>query len=328
MDKTRLDILAIGDGQAVLHYASTPFYPSYGKEIATPKMELEVTGSTLQFVVVSSRLGLKMSLITKLGEDYFGRMVLERLRTTTIDLSQIKISAYEKTSVSTVLVHDSGKWLAITYIGANETISPDDVGESYRKYIKERRPKIFHIGAYFKFPLLMGKPFMTMLEFARQNQALTSLDLIWDPFGWTDERIETLCKTLCHVDIFLPNLNEAKMITGCNRVEDAVDKLLKLGPRIIAMKMGKKGCIIATSNEIIKVPAFKIKPLDTVGAGDAFAAGFLYGIVKGFSLQESAIIGNAMGAMKSLTIGYKFHWSFTIEQVNAFLQKNGINIKI
>jgi 2-dehydro-3-deoxygluconokinase len=328
MEKTRFDLLAIGDSQAVLHYASTPFYPSYGKEIATPKMELEVTGSTLQFVVAASRLGLKMSLITKLGEDYFGRMVLERLRTTTIDLSQIKIATNEKTSVSTVLVHNSGKWLAITYIGANETISPDDVGESYRKYLKERRPKIFHIGAYFKFPLLMGKSFVSMLEFAQQNQALTSLDLIWDPMGWTDERIETLCKTLRHVDIFLPNLNEAKMITGCNRAEDAVNNLLKLGPRIIAMKIGSKGCIISSSNGIIKVPAFKIKPLDTVGAGDAFAAGFLYGIIKGLSLQESAIIGNAMGAMKSLSIGYKFLWTFTIEQINAFLQKNGINIKI
>jgi 2-dehydro-3-deoxygluconokinase len=118
------------------------------------------------------------------------------------------------------------------------------------------------------------------------------------------------------------------MITGCNRVKGAVDKLIKLGPRIIAMKMGRKGCIIASSNGIIKVPIFKIMPLDTVGAGDAFAAGFLYGMVKGFSLQESSIIGNAMGAMKSLAIGYKFIWSFTIERVNAFLQKNGINIKI
>lgn len=118
------------------------------------------------------------------------------------------------------------------------------------------------------------------------------------------------------------------MITGCDQAENSADKLLKLGPKLITIKMGRKGCLVASSNEIIKVPAFKIKPLDTVGAGDAFAAGFLYGILKGLNARESAIIGNAMGAMKSMTIGYKFFWSLTVEQVNAFLQKNRVDIRI
>jgi sugar/nucleoside kinase (ribokinase family) len=126
----------------------------------------------------------------------------------------------------------------------------------------------------------------------------TSLDTGWDPTGQWD-----VAETLQWVDVFLPNEEEVSAMTGEKNLSRAASKLLAKGPSAIVIKRGPQGCTVATREGSIDIPAFKVKPIDTTGAGDAFDAAFIFGFLRGKTLTECARYGNAAGALKTLRSG-------------------------
>jgi sugar/nucleoside kinase (ribokinase family) len=98
--------------------------------------------------------------------------------------------------------------------------------------------------------------------------------------------------------ITTPNEKEALLITGRRSKDSAIEDLLKLGVRVVAVKEAERGCTVATKAEIIHVPAFRVRAVDDTGAGDAFAAGLVVGLLRGMTLKNAALLANAVGALK------------------------------
>jgi sugar/nucleoside kinase (ribokinase family) len=144
-------------------------------------------------------------------------------------------------------------------------------------------------------PGLDGKPLAELLSEASRSGAITCLDTAWDDSGkW----LQILEPALPYVDYFLPSLVEVQAMTGCDGLNEAAAELLKYGIRNVVVKLADEGCMLSTSEgATFHVPAYEVDIVDATGAGDCFNAGLIAGLYKGWSLQDSAHLANAMGAL-------------------------------
>jgi sugar/nucleoside kinase (ribokinase family) len=128
------------------------------------------------------------------------------------------------------------------------------------------------------------------------------MDTAWDSTGkW----MQLIGPCLQYLDYFIPSLEEAEMISGKSEPEEIADVFLAAGVKTVVIKLGAKGCFIKNnSGEKFLVDSFKgIKAVDTTGAGDSFAAGFITGIIKGWNLKTCGTFANAVGAHCVMKVG-------------------------
>ncbi len=125
---------------------------------------------------------------------------------------------------------------------------------------------------------------------------------------------------LYHLDIFMPSIEEARMVTGREEPPEIADFLLSYGIGTVALKMGEQGSYIRTRDWDMYVPIFEVESIDATGAGDAFAAGFLAGVSKGWGHREAARLASAVGACcvtaMGATAGVK-NWQETLSFMNS-----------
>jgi sugar/nucleoside kinase (ribokinase family) len=124
------------------------------------------------------------------------------------------------------------------------------------------------------------------------------------------------------IDLLFLNEVEARLLVGIKNPEEAARRALKMGPKIVALKLGKKGCTILTKKGKIHSPAFDVKVVDTTGAGDAFDAGFLASVVKGWDLKKAARFANAVGALSAMKVGARSALP-NRKEVKGFLRRWG-----
>jgi len=109
--------------------------------------------------------------------------------------------------------------------------------------------------------------------------------------------------SLPHLDYFVPSLEEAKRIANREEPEEVAQVLIDHGVKTVGLKMGDEGCYLRSGNESVRLPALKVDAVDATGAGDAFAAGFLTGVVKGWDLEKTRRFANAVGACCVQAVG-------------------------
>ncbi|MDD3169477.1 MAG: PfkB family carbohydrate kinase, partial [Eubacteriales bacterium] len=110
-------------------------------------------------------------------------------------------------------------------------------------------------------------------------------------------------EALPYLDYFLPNAEEAAMLTGLEDPDEMADCLLQYGVKNVTIKLGKKGCFIKNGQERYHIPAFPAEAVDTTGAGDNFAAGFITAVLDGMELEACGIFANAAAAASTESVG-------------------------
>ena len=194
-----------------------------------------------------------------------------------------------------VMVSADGERTFFHYLGANGELCYDDIN-----FDIIREAKILHIAGAFLMPKFDGESTARVLKQARDLGIITSLDTAWDSRGnW----MSLLEPCLHHLDIFMPSIEEARMITGKEEPSQISEFLLSYGIGTVALKMGENGSYIRTRDWETYVPIYKVQAVDATGAGDAFAAGFLAGVSKGWDYREAAKLANAVGACCTTAMG-------------------------
>jgi sugar/nucleoside kinase (ribokinase family) len=162
------------------------------------------------------------------------------------------------------------------------------------------RARHVHVGSLFL--LDAARPDLPALfRAARAASATTSMDCNWDPREAWDGGLRNL---LAETDVFLPNAGEATRIAGVADVEAAARSLAALGPRVVAVKLGAEGALVATADgTLARCPALPVEPVDTTGAGDSFDAGFLAGWLAGRPLEACLALGVACGSLSTRGAG-------------------------
>lgn len=268
--------------------------PAIGGEAHVRRMEMYLGGSSTNVAIAASRLGVKSGLIGKIGDDLFGRFLIERLQKEDVDISQVKIGDETLSGLVISMVTKNGERTMCTYRGINIYLSPEEIDENYIA-----RAKVFHLSGYSLLNDPQRSAAMRALEIAEEKGLLISLDPgVLAPMRIAD-RIRSILKSVNL--IFLDEL-EARGLAG-EGPKEAARRLLKLGPEIVALKLGANGCLVLTKKEQISARAFDVIPVDTTGAGDAFDAGFLVGIREKWDLEKTARFANAVGALEVMKVG-------------------------
>jgi sugar/nucleoside kinase (ribokinase family) len=279
-----VDCFVAGEANIDLLIQSTAAFEP-GTEKLAQNLELALGGSSAITAFNLSSLGAKVGFIGVVGTDAFGSFVRERLAAAGVDLTFLRQTEREKTGI-TVWFDRSGERGGMTYLGTIPLLRPADIPFSQ---LDEARH--FHVGHYFLLKNLHARAASVFAE-AKRLGLTTSLDCNYDPAEKWDSNIRGVLR---HVDIFFPNEQEAKLLTGCERAEDAAKKLGKLA-RIVAVKRGSRGVLVFNEGELFRVPALKVHAVDTTGAGDSFNAGFLARFFRGGSIRECAQAGVAAAA--------------------------------
>jgi len=237
-------------------------------------------------------LGMKVGFITTVGTDPLGAIALERLQEAGVDISRVITAHGQQTGVTILLHHGSTRHI-LTYPGvmAGMTVADLDLD-----YIASSRH--FHISSLFLQKALQPE----LPAFCRKLKAkgLTiSLDTNDDPEDIWGAPLEEL---LSVADMFLPNEDEAMRIARAGDVESAVEYLAERVP-VVAVKCGRRGSIVQAGKERWTIPPVTVQPVDTIGAGDSFNAGFLKGYLDQLPLPACAALGNATAALSTVRPG-------------------------
>jgi len=287
------ETISLGDS-AVDLVAFVPEHPRGGSDSEISLLERHPGGSAANFSVAMARLGISSGLISKVGSDEAGRFLRDGLKREGVDVSYLK-RGDGATGTIFVMVDKSGQRTMLSSRGVNVRLLPEDIP---REYIADSR--LLHVSGYSLVHAPQCDAALTAMKYAKEANVRVSLDP--SPLVHLAER-KVLAEALGLVDVLLPNEAEAKYLSCKKNLRKAGRTLLEKGASIVAMKLGSKGCLVMVEQDEFRVPAFKVKTIDTTGAGDAYNAGFLAGHLRGWDLKRSAEFANAAAALKTMKGG-------------------------
>lgn len=266
----------------------------HGAVTLVDDVSLHGGGCALNTATGLTRLGLDTAVVGKVGADHFGDYLVDLLTSRAIDTSGVARDAGASTSATVVLVDGDGERSFLHVPGANAELRADDV-----PFDLVRGARALHVAGALVMAELDGEPTAGVLERARDEGVKTSLDTVYDASGgWA--RLEPC---LPHLDLLTASLPEAASVSGESDPARASAWFRSRGVGDVAVKLGAAGCFVAGDEFEGEVPAYPVQAIDGTGAGDAFAAGLIYGRLAGWSLCDAARLGNAAGALAASAVG-------------------------
>lgn len=263
--------------------------PGPGQQALVDTIGLYPGGSAANTAMALARLDVPVTIVACAGVDPLGDFVVQALAGAGVDVSSVRRVASVGTSTTLALVDPDGERRFVHAIGANGVLDLQHIDLDMIC-----GAAMLHVAGALVLPGLDGPPLASVLRAARVAGVVTSLDVIWDDTGrWMD----LLAPCLPHVDYFLPNLAEGRMLTGCQAPQEVARSLVDAGAGTVILKLGADGCLVAVRDgEALWVPAQPAVVVDATGAGDCFAAGLLSGLWHGWPLVDAVRLGHAAGA--------------------------------
>ena len=289
----KFDVIVVGELNIDLILNQIEGQPVVGKEILANQMELTLGSSSAICASNLSSLGMKVAFIGKLGNDVFGRFIIEQLESKGVDTSMIIIDENLETGASIALSYDEDRAM-ITHQGAMLHLGLDDIDQA-----KLQSASHLHFSSYFLQPGFKGS-LNVLFQKAKESGLTTSLDVQWDPFEKWDLNLE---QTLPFVDVFLPNEVELLHLTDQEDLDKAIEQIRGLAKHVV-VKCGNKGSLLCYGDKKVHKASFlNENVVDTIGAGDSFNAGFISQFVKGKSPEDAQVFGNLTGAISTTQSG-------------------------
>ncbi len=258
--------------------------PAADEEGFVKDLKLYPGGSAANTIVGLARLGLKAAYIGKVGSDEEGRILLNDLRSENVDTTCV-VKAEGRSGSALIFVDESGNRAILVDPGVNDTLKYEEIDVDYaRKY------KLIHLTSFICKNGLDS--------FESQKRIVEEFELVsFDPgMPYAERGLKDMEKILKNTTVFLPNKSEIELLFGCD-YRLAAEQCIEMGVDIVVVKMGSKGCWIKTRDKEFSVKPFNVKVVDTTGAGDAFNTGFLYGFLKGKSVDECGKLGNYVASL-------------------------------
>lgn len=264
--------------------------PNRAGMVVVDEMRLYPGGGASNTAVALSRMGVRVSVIGRVGVDNLGDYLLDSLAREEVSTDLISRDPKLGTSATMVMVDPGGERRFVHYVGANGGLTSKQVGDDLLS-----KSSILHIAYAFVLPGLDGLPMAELLRKAREAGVITVLDTAWDVQArWLD----LLAPCLPAADYFVPNLAEARAITGLSDPYEVAQELIELGANNVILKMSKEGSFFMDrSRAHFLCPAYEVEAVDSTGAGDAFDAGLITGIWHGWPIEQTIKFANAIGAI-------------------------------
>ena len=290
-----LDVVAVGELNPDLILSGIHARgPALGVEQRMDHYHLTLGSSTAITAVLMRRLGLRVAMVARVGDDAYGRFCREALQTDGVDTGAVVVDAAHATGLTVSLTYDSDR-LLVTCPGAMARLTAHDVPATILQ-----RACHLHSASFFLQVSLRGH-LARLFADARRLGLSTSLDTGWDPDdAWLGDDLRAV---LLETDVLLPNQLELSRLSGTDRIEDGAQRLLDLGVGEVVVKLGDRGSAYFARGEHVVAAGREIAVIDTTGAGDAFNAGYLTARLKNRPIDERLRFANACGALTAMAIG-------------------------
>ena len=258
-------------------------------------IERSIGGNGANTAYALARLGTPARLMSLVGVDEFGSQVAEILAEAGVDTAWVARCA-APTGVTVALVRPDGARAFLHRPGSSGEAFPE--APVFPPELTAGMSR-FHLANPYALPNMRRHAAVTR-ERARAAGLATSVDAGWDAKG---EWMQVMAPALPHTGILFVNEEESRMLTGRPEYRAAAADLLCAGAQIVVVKLGCRGCAVFTRESDFHSPAVRVEVVDTTGAGDCFAAGFLSALQRGASLEEAAREANAAGAASVSALG-------------------------
>jgi len=289
-------------------YIKTPKFPQPDETVLGKEFAMYPGGKGANQAVGCARLGVRTYMLSAIGDDFFGKIMVENLSKNNVVTDYIYVAKGVHTGVAFIILNEVSKEnMIIVAPGADEAITPD--------YVENTLSSLTPRAVLTQLEIPIQTVYKT-LEIGKKVDAITVLNP--SPVKYLRSEIYK------YVDVIIPNRVELQQLSGIEvRTEEDVFKagecLLSRGVKVVVATLGARGAAVITYDKKKIVEAFKVDVVDTVGAGDAFAAGLAVALVEGRDIEEAVRFANAVAALKVTRMGaqsmpYR-------EEVEKFLKK-------
>ncbi|TDD96119.1 sugar kinase [Jiangella asiatica] len=248
-------------------------------------------GDSSNFAVAVSRLGGDAGYLSRVGDDGFGRMLLELWKTEGVDAGHVVVDPGHPTGVYFILRDGTTAEFVYRRCGsAAAQLTPDDVPPDWIE-----NARLLHVTGITQ---AIGRgscdAVFQAIDVARAAGTTVTYDPNIRPQLWPLHEARAVTRyTAGMCDVVMPNLEEGRLLTGREDPHDIADELLELGAPMAVLKMGSAGAVVATAREHVRVPALQVRATDPTGAGDTFNAAFAVALVEGRAVADAARFASA-----------------------------------
>ena len=249
-------------------------------------------GSAANTVVGLARLGCKVGFIGKVANDREGKLQIDCFSNEGVDTSGIIQAKQGKSGSVLGFVDKKGARALYINSGVNDTIEPREINYSYLS-----QAKFLHYSSFVgEKSLRAQKKLLAALP--------SDVKISFDPGSvYARKGFAAIEPIIRSSYVLMPNAVELELLTGEADYCKGADFMIEMGVKIVAVKLGSKGCYVTDGRERLRIEPFKVKVVDTTGAGDAFCAGFLYGLINNKSLYECGRLGNFVASRSVTAMG-------------------------
>jgi sugar/nucleoside kinase (ribokinase family) len=306
-------------GIIVADHVSSPIthLPAAGELVLADQLLLTIGGCAANVAVDLVKLGVSAAVVGRVGDDVFGRVVADMLRERRVDVSSLLVTPGMETS-QTLIVNVAGQDRRFIHtFGANGAFRAADVPAD-----RIARCKVLYLGGYLLMQEVRQDDLAAVFTAARRAGVKTVLDVVTPGKGDYLPRLERL---LPQVDVFLPNDHEGELICGEKDPWHQAELFHRLGAGTAIITMGDRGSVLV-GQERLRADCFRMPFVDGSGGGDAFAAGYIAGLLQGLDAAGCLRLASAVGASCVRAIGTTTG-VFTRAELDAFLREQPLRIE-
>jgi sugar/nucleoside kinase (ribokinase family) len=261
------------------------------------RIAMTIGGDAINEAAIISRLGHKVAIMSRVGKDPEGEFILRACKKDNIDIASVRVDVNVDTSINIGLVTGDGQRTFVT--NRNGSLWKTTIDDVDFSRFKEAR--LLSMASIFNNPLIGGKELVKIFKIAKENDLIICADVIKSRLG---ENLEDIREALSYVDYFFPNYDEACSLANKTDLVSIADTFLNCGVKNVVIKTGKRGCFIKNKTTTYEIPTYeRAKAIDTIGAGDNFASGFITAVLDGNTLKECAEYANAIASISVQYVG-------------------------
>lgn len=286
------DAFIYGDVNIDLVIPGVDHLPLPGQEDVVATMNTYVGGGAALFTLGLGKLGLNPVFQGTVGKDCYGDFILKEFEKSNIDTSLLEISDVEKTGISISFTNEKDRSF-LTYRGTNAELDVEKVNLAQLQNAKH-----IHVTGYEGSR--NHQKYCSLLQKVKETKNTTvSFDVGWDDSG---EWYEGIVELFPYIDVLFMNETEAIHYGRKKTAEDAAKAFAESGAAVV-IKLGAKGSLAYQAENQYQARPYRVKAVDTTGAGDSFNAGFIYGFLKQKNMQDCLRYANGCGALSVTQLG-------------------------
>jgi sugar/nucleoside kinase (ribokinase family) len=273
--------------------------PAEGHLVQVDDIELHCGGCAANVAIGLARLGVDATLVGKVGDDLFGKAVVQYMEARGVRTSAVSVAEDYGTSKTVILPVRGQDRRFIHCFGANAAVSAQSLKDAL-----DQPFDFIYVGGYLAMPAIDPSQIAAILHDARSGGAKVVLDVVLPHANPNVAELRSALEpVLVETDVFVPNEDEAAVITGSAELRSQADFLLGMGASEVIVTRGAEGSYYRSASEEWFEPPVVVEYVDGSGAGDAFSAGLVFGMVESLTTKRAVKLASAYGASACRGIG-------------------------